>query len=44
MAIELAWGGVRLPPASLRTPWYQARCGPGRARLRNIGMVALARQ
>jgi hypothetical protein len=44
MAVEMAWGGVRLQPESLLTPWYQARFGQGSARLRNIGMVALARK
>jgi hypothetical protein len=44
MAIEMAWGWVRLQPQSTLTPWYQARLGQGSARLRNIGMVALARQ
>jgi transposase len=44
MAIEMAWGWVRFQPQSTRTPWYQARCGQGRARLRPSGMVALARQ
>jgi transposase len=44
MAIELAWGGVRFPPQSTLTPGYQARFGQGSARLRKIGMVALARK
>src|SRR5262249_20851666 len=44
MAIEIAWGGGRLQPESMLTQWYQARFGQGRARLRKIGMVALARK
>ena len=40
----MAWGGIRLPPASLLTPWYQPRFGQGRARLRKSGIGALARQ
>ena len=44
MAIEMAWGWGRLQPESLLTQWYQARFGQGSARLRQIGMVALARQ
>jgi transposase len=44
MAIELAWGWVRLQPESLLTQWYQARVGQGRARRRKIGIVALARK
>jgi transposase len=44
MAVELAWGWGRLQPQSTLTPWSQARLGQGSARLRTIGMVALARQ
>jgi transposase len=44
MAIEIAWGWVRFPPESTLAQWYQARFGQGSARLRNIGIVALARQ
>ena len=44
MAIEMAWGWVRFQPQSALTPWYQTRFGQGRARLRKIGIVALARQ
>jgi transposase len=44
MAREIAWGWVRFQPQSTRTQWYQARYGQGSARLRKIGMVALARQ
>jgi transposase len=43
-ALEMAWGWLRVPPASALTPWDQPRCGHGRSRLRRIGMVALARQ
>ena len=44
MAREIAWGWVRCQPESTLTQWYQARCGQGSARLRKIGMVALARK
>jgi transposase len=44
MASEMAWGWVRLQPQSTLTQWDQARCGQGRARVRQIGMVALARK
>jgi transposase len=44
MAVELAWGWVRFQPESALTPWYQARFGRGSARLRKIGIVALARK
>jgi transposase len=44
LALEMAWGGVRFQPESLRTKWYQARLGPGSARLRKSGIVALARK
>jgi transposase len=43
-AIEIAWGWVRCQPESTLTQWYQARFGQGSARLRNMGLVALARQ
>jgi hypothetical protein len=42
--VASAWGGVRFQPESTLTPWDQARCGRGRARLRKSGMVALARK
>jgi hypothetical protein len=44
MAVEMAWGWVRWQPARTLAQWYQPRFGQGSARLRNIGMVALARQ
>jgi hypothetical protein len=44
MAIEMAWGWLRFPPARALTPWYQQRFGHGSSRLRRIGMVALARK
>jgi hypothetical protein len=36
------WG--RFQPASRLTQWYQARVGQGSARLRKIGIMALARK
>jgi hypothetical protein len=44
MAVEMAWGWLRFQPQSALTQWYQARFGQGSARLRKIGMVALARK
>jgi transposase len=44
MAIEIAWGWVRFHPESMLTQWYQARFGQGSARLRKMGIVALARK
>src|SRR5262249_30187689 len=44
MAIEMAWGWVRFQPESMLPQWYQTRFGQGSARLRKIGMVALARK
>jgi transposase len=44
MAVEIAWGWVRLQPQGTLTQWYQARFGQGSARLRKIGIVALARK
>lgn len=44
MAIEIAWGWLRVQPQSALTQWYQQRFGHGSSRLRRIGMVALARK
>jgi transposase len=44
MAIEIAWGWLRFPPASALSRWYQERFGHGSSRLRRIGIVALARK
>jgi transposase len=44
MAVERGWGWGRCQPESRLTPWYQARCGQGSARLRQIGMVARVRK
>ncbi len=44
MAIEIAWGWLRFQPQSGLARWYQARFGSGSARLRRIGIVALARK
>jgi transposase len=43
LAIEIAWGWGRFQPESTLTQGYQARFGQGSARLRKIGIVALAR-
>lgn len=42
--IELAWGWLRYQPASALSQWYQQRYGSGTARLRRVGIVALARR
>jgi len=42
--IELAWGWLRYQPASALSQWYRQRYGGGNARLRRIGIVALARR
>jgi transposase len=44
MAVEMAWGWGRLQPKSALPRWDQSRFCQGRARLRKIGMVALARK
>jgi len=44
MAIEIAWAWHRFQPASALAQWYARRCGAGSARLRKLGMVALARK
>jgi transposase len=44
MAIEIAWAWRRVQPARALTPWDERRFGAGSARLRKLGIVALARQ
>ena len=42
--IELAWSWLRFQPGSALSQWYRRRYGSGTARLRRIGIVALARR
>jgi transposase len=44
LAIELAWNWLRRQPQSALSQWYQRRYATGGARLRRIGIVALARK
>lgn len=44
MAIEIAGGWLRFQPNSALSIWYHRRFGSGSARLRKIGIVALARK
>jgi transposase len=44
MAIEIAWAWRRFQPASSLSQWYERRFGAGSARLRKLGIVALARK
>jgi len=44
MAIEIAWAWRRYQPGSALTQWYERRFGAGSARLRKLGIVALARK
>ena len=44
MAVEIAWSWLRLQPQSELSQWYQRRFGQGGARLRKIGIVAMARR
>jgi transposase len=44
MAVEIAWGWLRWQPNSALSLWYQRRFGLGNARLRKVGIVALARK
>jgi transposase len=44
MAVEIAWGWLRWQPQSALSRWYQRRFGSGNARLRKVGVVALARK
>ena len=42
--IQLGWAWLRFQPSSALARWYQQRFGAGGARLRRIGIVALARK
>jgi transposase len=44
LAIELAWSWLRRQPRSALSEWYQRRYASGGARMRRIGIVALARK
>jgi transposase len=44
LMVELAWGWVHWQPDSQMSRWYQERFGHGSARLRKLGLVALARK
>lgn len=44
LMVELAWGWLPWQPESALSRWYQARFGQGSARLRKLGIVALARK
>jgi transposase len=44
MAIEIAWAWRRFQPESALSQWYERRFGAGSARLRKLGIVALARK
>jgi transposase len=44
MAIEIAWAWRRFQPTSALAQWYERRFGLGSARLRKLGIVALARK
>jgi transposase len=44
MSVEIAWSWVRWQPESALTQWYLRRFGSGNARLRKVGIVALARK
>lgn len=44
MAIEIAWAWRRFQPDSALSQWYERRFGAGSARLRTLGIVALARK
>ncbi|MDP1861835.1 MAG: IS110 family transposase [Gemmatimonadaceae bacterium] len=43
-AVELTWGWLRWQPTSELSMWYRRRYATGGARLRRIGIVALARR
>src|SRR5215471_11876591 len=44
LMVALAWGWLHWQPESALSRWYQARFGHGSARLRKLGIVALARK
>jgi transposase len=44
MMVQLAWCWLRYQPQSALSQWYLKRFGPGNARHRKIGIVALARK
>ena len=44
LLIEIAWCWLRLQPDSELSRWYQRRFGGGGARMRRIGIVAMARR
>ena len=44
MAIEIAWAWRRFQPDSALSQWYAQRFEHGSARLRKMGIVALARK
>ncbi len=44
MAIQIAWGWLHFQPNSALTLWYQRRFASGGRRMRNIGIVAVARR
>src|SRR5215831_7766240 len=44
LAIEIAWCWLRLQPDSKLSRWYKHRFGGGGARMRRIGIVAMARR
>ena len=44
MLVELAWGWLRWQPDSAMTCWFNKRFARGSARMRRVGIVALARR
>jgi len=44
LAIEIAWCWLRLQPDSQLSQWYKQRFAAGGARMRRIGIVAMARR
>ena len=44
MIVEIAWVWLRFQPGSALSQWYQRRFAGGGARMRRVGIVALARK
>jgi transposase len=44
MAVEIAWSWLRYQPRSALSRWYKRRFAAGGARMRRIGIIAMARR
>jgi transposase len=44
LLVDLAWGWLRLQPASALSQWFARRFAAGGRRMRRVGIVAVARK